>query len=1040
MVFGVMGLLAVLSRTDGARAQQNVRAFYAFGQTFVVWEMKGNQPVTYEIYRSDTSFTDTSQAVLTGRLFLDEVRGERLNFVAQQYLGRNATWRIPVDNSGATYTLLDSEGLFVFTPHAAADEYFAVVRTGETLVGADNITAAPVQHGYDPIDDPVQCHLQLEGVTPQGYPFSVYAMWSDGRDDPNDRRPDVPVTANFAKNGAPHVFCVHTPVAGPGPGPYPAVFAMHGSGGRFDLFRPGREVNIGLEIDRGILVAPSEHIVYQRENQVIGDNTAKWLGYVSDFDPFTTAVRADAPADSVVINYSMRRVLWILDWLLGSTSGFEIDPHQVSMLGHSGGGLGTSMITRWKPERFASATMFTPGLHRETSFPDPLQGSPADNLETNIRVGNTPLHVLDVQRWSVRLSNSQRDLCPTRIYLGRRDQSVPWTIEKVDEYRACDDSALGFFLHWDEREHGVPQWSTEDPANPGPDIGQWVSPVRTELGTAAYQHRFRNDESFPAFFHDDREPEVVGRQPVIGNGDPFDGDEWGTWSGYCDWDPETLVDAPTEWSAVIWLMGLSGISVDNCPSPQSRISVAPRRTQFFQPAQGTAVYWSTNTLDDVLQDKGIVAVGTEDVVRVEDILLARDPDRIRLRMTTQAPARADLNWDGDIDLGDYQQFASYMRGPNDVPTACPDADLNLDCRVDLADFALFQQAINGPAVRLCTTSDTSGCLYASRRAYVPRKVGRSELLPAHRWGPVPLPDSELSVLPVTVWIPEGAPEPLPVVVWSHGGGSRVVPGESAPDWASVLARAGYAVLAMHHMARTQNDLEQNVCLPLGVPVADCDPAVYVNAYESMDRGLDAIAVLDNLTTIGADWGVTFDPDRVAIAGHSGGSTAPLFLAGGERNVVFQSPPNEVFFSASDIRPKAFVAMSPPGGTSAGWIADSLTSINRPFLTATGIGDLTPLLRVELHDQLAPGDKFRLFINSPNATHAVFNLDTDSTNTVSMQRQKTFHRWIASATVAFLDAYVRDWVEARSWLQSGNIATLIDSEVIPSAAIPSWDTR
>ena len=47
-----------------ASAQINVRAYYAKGQAFVVWQTTLPLPTTYEIYRSTTSFTDVSQATL----------------------------------------------------------------------------------------------------------------------------------------------------------------------------------------------------------------------------------------------------------------------------------------------------------------------------------------------------------------------------------------------------------------------------------------------------------------------------------------------------------------------------------------------------------------------------------------------------------------------------------------------------------------------------------------------------------------------------------------------------------------------------------------------------------------------------------------------------------------------------------------------------------------------------------------------------------------------------------------------------------------
>jgi len=45
--------------------------------------------------------------------------------------------------------------------------------------------------------------------------------------------------------------------------------------------------------------------------------------------------------------------------------------------------------------------------------------------------------------------------------------------------------------------------------------------------------------------------------------------------------------------------------------------------------------------------------------------------------------------------------------------------------------------------------------------------------------------------------------------------------------------------------------------------------VYTNVYESIDRGRDALAVLDSMDAVAAHFGLELDPDRIAVASHSG---------------------------------------------------------------------------------------------------------------------------------------------------------------------------
>ena len=62
-----------------------------------------------------------------------------------------------------------------------------------------------------------------------------------------------------------------------------------------------------------------------------------------------------------------------------------------------------------------------------------------------------------------------------------------------------------------------------------------------------------------------------------------------------------------------------------------------------------------------------------------------------------APVRGDLDWDGDVDLGDFADFSARLTGPKApaIP-GCERADIDRDADVDLWDFALFQEVLRGP--------------------------------------------------------------------------------------------------------------------------------------------------------------------------------------------------------------------------------------------------------------------------------------------------------------------------------------------------------
>jgi hypothetical protein len=127
----------------------------------------------------------------------------------------------------------------------------------------------------------------------------------------------------------------------------------------------------------------------------------------------------------------------------------------------------------------------------------------------------------------------------------------------------------------------------------------------------------------------------------MGNGDPLDGDLWGTWSGYYDWDQSTLSDTTAYYACTIYLTGQSSVSVDNYPGITATTSVAIRRPQLFTPVPGTTLAWRLCRVSDgvVLQD-GTITAASDGLVGINGLTIYKDPVRTRLEIypATQPPA------------------------------------------------------------------------------------------------------------------------------------------------------------------------------------------------------------------------------------------------------------------------------------------------------------------------------------------------------------------------------------------------------------------
>ena len=176
-----------------------LRAWHTNGQTWLVWTDTQPQPATntYDIYVHSTLSPNLAQWTPIGRLLPEDWQAARLtdHTTASQ-------WRVPTAG-GPYYRLATNEALFVYTPHVATPEYFAVVPHDQSILTSNNVVGLVAQ----PMTQPVTCHPQSAGTTPvAGQSYIDYAFWLDGRADWTNSRPDIPVLGNASFNGVASPF------------------------------------------------------------------------------------------------------------------------------------------------------------------------------------------------------------------------------------------------------------------------------------------------------------------------------------------------------------------------------------------------------------------------------------------------------------------------------------------------------------------------------------------------------------------------------------------------------------------------------------------------------------------------------------------------------------------------------------------------------------------------------------------------------------------------------------------------------------------
>jgi len=605
--------LALCIAAGFAAAQTNLSAHFADGQTWLTWDDNlGLSGVnTYDVYRSNAPIASLGSATLAGRLLPEDWKAERL-----QKVQSGLRWRIPT-GAGGMRTLTSNEALFVSTPRGATPEYFAVVRHGNTALNQGNTTGPVAQSLSKP-----KPQVQATGVE-AGQAWTAYALWVDGDDTAQGGRSDFRPMASADGAGVGHLFMVFEPQGGaPGPGA-PAVCALHGGFGDLMNLRPSQGSSYAMNLSpAGAWYVTVDDAIFAVDSGLFGGSTVKsqntrWIGYWPGFDRFHKPM-ANPPVGSVVIDYTERRLDFILDWLV---SDLAADPERLSMWGISMGGAATSFYARTRPERLASAhAVVAPVAGPENDFSPFMQGSAAQNLALDITGYPAGLiGVTDLYDPAASLPGADRPWI--RHLWGTQDGIVGWA-DKPAAIAELDAGLFGGEVDWDERHH-VPSFGGWLP-------GTFLSSPRHDVDDLLTHRRNR---AFPAFGNVDQNAALAGKQPSPGTGvEPANGDAFGTLGGWFEWDRGTSLDTKIAAAFDLWVVSASSFSAD-IPAPSSATcDLAVRRSQLFVRRPFEPFAWKLEPVGGGAPlASGVAQMRADGLAVVEDLALNKAPARLTLQ-------------------------------------------------------------------------------------------------------------------------------------------------------------------------------------------------------------------------------------------------------------------------------------------------------------------------------------------------------------------------------------------------------------------------
>ena len=296
----------------------------------------------------------------------------------------------------------------------------------------------------------------------------------------------------------------------------------------------------------------------------------------------------------------------------------------------------------------------------------------------------------------------------------------------------------------------------------------------------------------------------------------------------------------------------------------------------------------------------------------------------------------------------------------------------------------------------------------------------------YKWGAGPWPvaeardlriahpkrDAELRFHAYYPELPEAAAEPLPVLLFSHGNWSN---NDKYDNLLRHWVSHGYAALAPLH-----RDADGGIASSLVELIR------FGRLGVIQTRAGDLAALLDALPRIEAqlpDLAGRLDARRIAATGHSFGAFNAQQLGGAS---AFDTD-SQAWAQARDERIKAVVAISPPGIMPEEIAEDSWRGMDAPALMTTGTWDANAAfwpdwrMHKRSFETAVPGHQYALIVQG--ADHYLGNLICRPELEGPPQRDAL--AMVNTATVAFLDAYLKDSAPALAFLKSPQFAEITD---------------
>jgi hypothetical protein len=573
--------LLSLSTTLLSQTVTDLRSLFKNGQTFLTWNSLPNKKITYYIYHSLTPITKESD--INKANFLAKVESNStLNKRLSELLGKNIYFKI--DDIGNP--LNDTKELYVHTPTLDGPYYYAVTvlvndKIIPTVILGENSLKNPV---YEKIE-PVSAVYQLS-IDTMGFKQNIYTHWVNKFE--NIFYPAMTSTYCFAYN-----FSV---IEKSKKANSPLIVALHERTG--NLFTNSK----GTSNPDEIILSPDDYL----PNDILH---SYWFGYHQNLNIFNPS---ETPKDGIIIDYTVRRVKWTIDWVV---KYFSVDTNRIYLSGGSMGGSGAILMSFGFPEKIAATYTVVPKLDYSFIF-DPNSNSIYNankprrkvisrlwgELETNLMTNDSmPVYNrLNAGLLATKIA-SNKSLPYLFLTAGKNDNIVGWA-EKLNVIKKFNDSRLGFTFFWDSRNHSSNSTMEFQPED---DINKIF--------------KYSLNKSYPAFSN-------CSANGNPGNGLPEDGDLYGTINGFLNW--ENIVDEPDYYEISLNSKTLN-TTHGTIKNPDSIFTdITLRRLQKFKVSKHYSYYYQNISLNNKVLQDGYIDADKSNLITLKNILITSKGNKL----------------------------------------------------------------------------------------------------------------------------------------------------------------------------------------------------------------------------------------------------------------------------------------------------------------------------------------------------------------------------------------------------------------------------